>query len=247
MPLNVSTSRLRFIFWPVIGCGFLSSCKRHLPTRVRDREYAGVAEQRNQALAPPTAAMKKANCCKRYRFARHPPSSAQLLRCCNECASRLSNETSGKTLNLSQSPTSTFSLGAWRYLASCSILNQLFPQRRHVVISRGKYREVTSRMNFQTPLSSEDSARYAALVEQGTAITRHAELLEWLQGDIQLCLPHDILLAGWGNFQEGVIQHDVVSRLPGARSYAAGTDSLPFLTGKVLRLLAGRRQAALPP
>jgi transcriptional regulator EpsA len=102
-------------------------------------------------------------------------------------------------------------------------------------------------MNFQTPLSSEDSARYAALVEQGTSITRHAELLEWLQGDIQRCLPHDILLAGWGNFQDGVIQHDVVSRLPGARSYAAGTDSLPFLLGRFYDcwLAAGRQPCHL--
>jgi len=87
-------------------------------------------------------------------------------------------------------------------------------------------------MNFHTPLSGEDSARYAALVEQGASVTRHAELLEWLQGDIQQYLPHDILLAGWGDFQQGTIQHDVVSRLPGARSYAAGTDGLPFLLGK---------------
>ncbi|MBW8722404.1 MAG: helix-turn-helix transcriptional regulator [Polaromonas sp.] len=88
-------------------------------------------------------------------------------------------------------------------------------------------------MKFHTPLSGEDSACYAALVEQSTSITRHAELLEWLQqGDVQRCLPHDILLAGWGNFREGAIQHDVVSRLPGARSYAEGTDSLPFLLGK---------------
>jgi hypothetical protein len=37
----------------------------------------------------------------------------------------------GETLNLSQSPTSTFSLGAWRQPAICSILNQLSRQRRH--------------------------------------------------------------------------------------------------------------------
>jgi transcriptional regulator EpsA len=103
-------------------------------------------------------------------------------------------------------------------------------------------------MNFHTPLSGEDSARYAALLEQSTFITRHAELLEWLQqGDIQQCLPHDILLAGWGNFQEGAIQHDVVSRMPGARSYAAGTDGLPFLLGKFHDhwLAAGRQPCSL--
>ncbi len=89
--------------------------------------------------------------------------------------------------------------------------------------------------------------RYAALVEQSTSIARHADLLEWLQGDIQQCLPHDILLAGWGNFQEGAIQHDVVSRLPGARSYAAGTDGLPFLLGKFHErwLAAGRQPCSL--
>lgn len=103
-------------------------------------------------------------------------------------------------------------------------------------------------MKFHTPLSGEDSVRYAALVEQGACITRHAELLAWLQqGDIQLCLPHDILLAGWGNFQEGAIQHDVVSALPGARSYAAGTDSLPFLLAKFHDrwLAAGRQPCSL--
>jgi transcriptional regulator EpsA len=102
-------------------------------------------------------------------------------------------------------------------------------------------------MNFQTPLSSEDSARYAALVGQSAAITRHAELLAWLQGDMQQCLPHDILLAGWGNFQEGAVQHDVVSSLPGARSYAPGTDGLPFLLGKFHEcwLAAGRQPCSL--
>ncbi len=43
---------------------------------------------------------ENANCCKRYRFAQHPPSTAQLLRCCNESTSCLSNESSGETLNL---------------------------------------------------------------------------------------------------------------------------------------------------
>jgi len=101
-------------------------------------------------------------------------------------------------------------------------------------------------MNFDTPLSSEDSTRYAALVGQSTAITRHAELLAWLQGDVQQCLPHDILLAGWGDFREGVLQHDVVSDLPGVRSYAVGTDGLPFLLGKFHeRWLANGRQPCL--
>lgn len=77
-----------------------------------------------------------------------------------------------------------------------------------------------------------DSGRYLKLIEGATAIRRHVDLLQWLQGDVQHCLPHDILLAGWGNFQEGTILHDIVSMLPGVRSYAVGTDGLPFLLSK---------------
>ena len=88
-----------------------------------------------------------------------------------------------------------------------------------------------------TQLSAEaltdHPARYLALVQAGLAINRHVDLLRWLQGDVQHYLPHDILMTGWGNFEEGSVQHDVVSRLPGVRSYAEGTACLPFLLAKM--------------
>ena len=84
-------------------------------------------------------------------------------------------------------------------------------------------------MPFHTSLFGEDSAHYLALIGDAAVIRRHAEFLRWLQGDVQHYLPHDILLAGWGNFQEKVIHHDMLSWLPGVRSYAVGTDGLPFL------------------
>lgn len=80
--------------------------------------------------------------------------------------------------------------------------------------------------------SGEDSLRYEKLISMGGAIPRHIDLLRWLQGDVQDHLPHDILIAGWGDFRDGTIQHDILSELPGVRSYAAGTDNLPFLLGK---------------
>ena len=87
-------------------------------------------------------------------------------------------------------------------------------------------------MQSHTTSSVKDSDYYLKLIGSAATIERHVELLQWLQGDVQRCLPHDILLAGWGNFQEGVVQHDIVSRLPGTRSYAPGTDALPFMLGK---------------
>lgn len=88
-------------------------------------------------------------------------------------------------------------------------------------------------MRPHIPPSGKDSARLLNLICQGTLVGRHLDLLCWLQGDFQYYLPHDILLTGWGNFAEGTIQHDVLSELPGVRSYSIGTDTLPFLLGKL--------------
>lgn len=90
---------------------------------------------------------------------------------------------------------------------------------------------------MKSPLSptGENSAAegYLKLISQAVATGwRHIDLLNWLQGDVQHYLPHDILLAGWGDFREGSIHHDVLSSRPGVRSYAAGTEVLPFLLGK---------------
>jgi transcriptional regulator EpsA len=46
----------------------------------------------------------------------------------------------------------------------------------------------------------------------------HLEILVWLQGDMQRYLPHDILIAAWGDFRTGNIQHDIVSIVSGVRS-----------------------------
>jgi len=80
--------------------------------------------------------------------------------------------------------------------------------------------------------SADDQRQYIKLITDLSAVHRHVELLQWLQGDVQERLPHDILLVGWGNFQEVSIQHDILSKLPGVRSYSVGTDSLPFLLKK---------------
>lgn len=102
-------------------------------------------------------------------------------------------------------------------------------------------------MPFHVKPSGEDCGHYLQLIESAAGIRRHVELLQWLQGDIQHYLPHDIMLVGWGNFQEKAIQHDILSRLPGVRSYAVGTDGLPFLLSKLhdCWVTAGRKPCSL--
>jgi len=84
-------------------------------------------------------------------------------------------------------------------------------------------------MTFLSSLSAEDLGRYSALVREAIGIRRHFELLRWLQGDVQVFLPHEIMIAAWGDFGLGLIHHDIVSALPGVRTEASDAASLSAL------------------
>ncbi len=87
-------------------------------------------------------------------------------------------------------------------------------------------------MSLQSTPEGDQNVSFVELIRQGGRVRQHVDLLEWLQGGMQRCIRHDVLLAAWGNFEEGAVRHDVVSVLPGVRSYALGTESLPFLLSK---------------
>ncbi len=108
--------------------------------------------------------------------------------------------------------------------------------------SKNNRREMKNMLSHAKP-SGQNFDHYVKLIESATAIRRHVELLQWLQGGVQQYLPHDILLVGWGNFQEKALQHDMLSCLPGVRSYGVGTESLPFLLSKFYDcwMAAGRK------
>jgi transcriptional regulator EpsA len=106
--------------------------------------------------------------------------------------------------------------------------------------------KTVSAMKNQITPSDPAPARYLEIMAEGVEVRRHVDMLCWTQGDMQQLLPHDILLAAWGNFEEGSVQHDLISPLPAVRSYALGTDSLPFLLSKLHNLwLAGGRKPLL--
>ena len=73
-------------------------------------------------------------------------------------------------------------------------------------------------MAFLPSLSSKELHRYHQVVTSSVEVRSHFDVLAWLQGDMQRYLPHDILIAAWGNFQQGKIHHDIVSPLAGVRS-----------------------------
>jgi DNA-binding CsgD family transcriptional regulator len=93
----------------------------------------------------------------------------------------------------------------------------------------------------------EDRRVRLALIDQVLRVERHRQLLDWLRGPAQMALPHDMLVAGWGDFAQGALRHDILSNLPGARSYAVGTEGIAFLLAKLHErwLADGRRPCVL--
>lgn len=81
-------------------------------------------------------------------------------------------------------------------------------------------------MPFLTSLSLEDIHRYHRVVTRSGSVGSHFDVLVWLQGDMQDWLPHDIMVAAWGDFQSGQIQYDILSTLPGVRTQSAKSNAV---------------------
>ena len=69
-----------------------------------------------------------------------------------------------------------------------------------------------------TPFLPHNLDHFHRTVSGSLAVQSHFDLLVWLQGEMQQYLPHDLLIAAWGNFESGVVHHDIISLLPGVRS-----------------------------
>lgn len=73
-------------------------------------------------------------------------------------------------------------------------------------------------MSFFSHLPVEDLGLFLRVVQESVQVRRHLELFVWLQGNVQRFIPHEILIAGWGDFSLGLIHFDVISPLPGIRT-----------------------------
>ena len=66
-------------------------------------------------------------------------------------------------------------------------------------------------MGFFPPFTDDHLQRYFRIIQEGTAVRRHFDLLKWLQGEVQHYLPHEILLAAWGDFGSNNVRYDIIS------------------------------------
>ncbi len=88
-------------------------------------------------------------------------------------------------------------------------------------------------MTFLPTLSPDELHRYHQVVTRSVEVRTHLDMLAWLQGDMQQYLPHDIMIATWGNFALGTLQHDVISTLDGVRSLDSDTQTITPLMRKL--------------
>lgn len=56
------------------------------------------------------------------------------------------------------------------------------------------------------------------MVEESLGISSHFQLFNWLQQGVRPFIPHDIVIAAWGDFSLGLVRYDLVSALPGLRT-----------------------------
>jgi transcriptional regulator EpsA len=78
----------------------------------------------------------------------------------------------------------------------------------------------------------EDLGHFYALVNEVLGVRKHVDLMNWLLGSLQRYLPHEMLIAAWGDFHRGVIHYDVISSIQGVRSENAMAETMaPLLTG----------------
>lgn len=62
----------------------------------------------------------------------------------------------------------------------------------------------------------EETNRILRLIKGSLVLRTHHDLFHWLRGEVQSVLPHEILIAAWGDFEAGQFRFDVVSTPHGA-------------------------------
>jgi transcriptional regulator EpsA len=73
-------------------------------------------------------------------------------------------------------------------------------------------------MSLHTKLDTGEMVQFVELLHESLKVRSHFEFLLWSQGNLQQFLPHDIMIAAWGDFSLGLVYFDIVSAIPGIRT-----------------------------
>jgi transcriptional regulator EpsA len=82
-------------------------------------------------------------------------------------------------------------------------------------------------------LNTDERTALLRIIQQSLGIRRHVDVFLWLNGELQQFLPHEILIAAWGDFARGSLQFDVISAIPGVRTNRLAGDNMAVFVGKL--------------
>ncbi len=79
------------------------------------------------------------------------------------------------------------------------------------------------------------------VIQGSFAISRHVDFFRWLQDEVCEFLPHDVLVAVWGDFAKGRLSYDVASNIPEIHTQhiTSGCDVDPLMRDLYKRWRAG--------
>lgn len=85
-------------------------------------------------------------------------------------------------------------------------------------------------MSLLGHLSIDELGPILDALQRSLMVQSHLELFNWLQKDVQCFIPHDIVIAAWGDFSLGLICYDIVSPLRGLRTDSFSDQTMqPFV------------------
>jgi|ERR1035437_1092590 transcriptional regulator EpsA len=92
------------------------------------------------------------------------------------------------------------------------------------------------------PPDSHDLSHFSDLIHEALSVRRHTDFMLWVQGRLQKYVPHEILIAAWGDFQLGVVHYDVLSVQPDLHTENVESKSLsPMLASLFKRWIDNNR------
>lgn len=101
------------------------------------------------------------------------------------------------------------------------------------LISTINERRARERMIEQQVLDKDSLERLFGVIQRSFTISKHVDLFMWLQQCVRDFLPHDVLVATWGDFTAGRLHFDIASNIPEIRTQQVidGCDEIAPLMG----------------
>jgi len=93
----------------------------------------------------------------------------------------------------------------------------------------------TEPMKFDNAELADDARSLLAVVRGSCTVRNRGDFVDWLQGEIQEFIPHQIVILAWGRFETGEFTFDIIPTASGLGAFALGPDQIRQLLAATFR------------